>query len=102
MDINLVVDFLINFVNFIVNNISTIALIPLVIYYIRNQMWIELFNLAVKESSKFAQLDKSVLSNEEKKEGVVEAINTKFISNFFKQESKEDMAESAYRLKVKE
>jgi hypothetical protein len=101
MDINLMLDVIMKAINFIVNNVETIALIPLVIYYIRNQMWLQLFQLAVKESAKFAQIDKKQLSNEEKKDNVVEAVNTSFFAKFFNDKLKDELVESAYKLNVK-
>jgi hypothetical protein len=102
MDINLMLDVIMKAINFIVNNVETIALIPLVIYYVRNQMWLQLFQLAVKESAKFAQIDKKQLSNEEKKDNVVEAVNTSFFAKFFNDKLKDELVESAYKLNVKE
>jgi hypothetical protein len=60
MDINEVVRIAMLVLNFVVSNWETIALLPLVVYYIRNKMWDKLFALAVKEGMKFKDVDKTV------------------------------------------
>lgn len=88
--------------NFVMNNWEYVTMIPLVIYYIKNKMWNELLNLAVKESMKFKNVDKKLLSNEDKKANVVSGVKTKIISNLFSENKIDEAVEIAYKTQVKE
>jgi hypothetical protein len=102
MDINEVVRIAMLVLNFVVSNWETIALLPLVVYYIRNKMWDKLFALAVKEGMKFKDVDKTVIKGEEIKENVVAVMKQTVSGKFYNKEELEEISKIAYKLKVKE